>query len=85
MSDIIPISKADHETINSPIPKSAPVVPLRNVVVFPGTITPLRFNKPENIAAIEAAVDSRHHVVLVWQEDPELETVTPSACCTPRR
>ncbi|NCF92326.1 MAG: endopeptidase La, partial [Verrucomicrobiaceae bacterium] len=77
MSDIIPISKADHETSNSPIPKSAPVVPLRNVVVFPGTITPLRFNKPENIAAIEAAVDSSHHVVLVWQEDPELETVTP--------
>ncbi len=79
MSDIIPISKADHETSNSPISKSAPVVPLRNVVVFPGTITPLRFNKPENIAAIEAAVGSHHHVVLVWQEDPELETVTPDS------
>ena len=79
MSDIIPISKVDQGAGNGPIPESAPVVPLRNVVVFPGTITPLRFNKPENIAAIEAAVNSHHQVVLVWQEDPELETVTPEA------
>ena len=79
MSEIIPISNVDLDTANGPIPESAPVVPLRNVVVFPGTITPLRFNKPENIAAIEAAVNSHHHVVLVWQEDPELETVTPDS------
>lgn len=70
MSEIIPISNMDHGTTKGPIPESAPLVPLRNVVVFPGTITPLRFNKPENIAAIEAAVNSHHHVVLVWQEDP---------------
>jgi ATP-dependent Lon protease len=78
MSDIIPLNQIDHGESQA-VPSTAPVIPLRNVVVFPGTITPLRFNKPENVAAIEAAVAADQHVVLVWQEDPELETVTPKA------
>ena len=77
MSEIIPVGEVEHQPPTSSLPEQAPILPLRNVVVFPGTITPLRFNRPENIAAIEAAVSSDHFVVLVWQEDPELETVTP--------
>jgi len=47
------------------------------VVVFSGTITPLPFNDDGNVKAIEEAVNSHHHVILVWQEGPGLETVTP--------
>ncbi len=80
MTDIIPLDRIGHgPPQGDPVPDSAPVIPLRNVVVFPGTITPLRFNRPELIKAIESAVQSHRHIVLVWQEDPELETVTPEA------
>ena len=75
---IEPIPNEAEETI-SPSMESAPVLPLRNVVVFPGTLTPLRFNREESISAIEEAVQSHHHVILAWQEDPELEHVTPEA------
>ncbi len=79
MSNLVPLNRGSGPSSDGPLPEAAPVIPLRNVVVFPGTITPLRFNKPENVAAIEAAVNGHHHVVFVWQEDPELETITPEA------
>tara|TARA_B100000902_G_C26872990_1_gene698666 strand:+ start:252 stop:461 length:210 start_codon:yes stop_codon:yes gene_type:complete len=46
-------------------------------MVCPGTITPLPFNDDGNVKAIEKAVKSHYYVILVWQEGPEFETVTP--------
>ncbi|HEY9778503.1 MAG TPA: endopeptidase La [Planktothrix sp.] len=51
-----------------------PLIPLRDVVVFPQMVTPLFVSRPKSIAALEQALlrDDRF-VVLVAQKDPECE------------
>lgn len=51
-----------------------PLIPLRDVVVFPQMVTPLFVSRPKSIAALEQALlrDDRL-VVLVAQKDPECE------------
>jgi len=51
-----------------------PLIPLRDVVVFPQMVTPLFVSRPKSIAALEQALlrDDRL-VVLVAQKDPETE------------
>lgn len=54
-----------------------PLIPLRDVVVFPQMVTPLFVSRPKSIAALEQALlrDDRL-VVLVAQKDPECEEPT---------
>src|ERR1700679_2849959 len=51
-----------------------PLIPLRDVVVFPQMVTPLFVSRPKSIAALEQALlrDDRL-VVLTAQKDPECE------------
>jgi len=51
-----------------------PLIPLRDVVVFPQMVTPLFVSRPKSIAALEQALlrDDRL-IVLVAQKDPECE------------
>ncbi|MBZ0188664.1 MAG: LON peptidase substrate-binding domain-containing protein, partial [Candidatus Obscuribacterales bacterium] len=51
-----------------------PLIPLRDVVVFPQMVTPLFVHRPKSIAALEQALlrDDRL-VVLVAQRDPDCE------------
>jgi len=55
-----------------------PLIPLRDVVVFPQMVTPLFVSRPKSIAALEQALlrDDRL-VVLVAQRDPECEDPRP--------
>lgn len=54
-----------------------PLIPLRDVVVFPQMVTPLFVSRPKSIAALEQSLlrDDRL-VVLVAQKDPECEEPT---------
>lgn len=54
-----------------------PLIPLRDVVVFPQMVTPLFVSRPRSIASLEQALmrDDRL-VVLVAQRDPECEEPT---------
>jgi ATP-dependent Lon protease len=47
----------------------APVIPLRNVVVFPYQVLPLFVGRPKSLKSIEAALGSSRRVVLVCQKD----------------
>ena len=51
-----------------------PLIPLRDVVVYPQMVTPLFVSRQRSIAALEQALmrDDRL-VVLVAQKDPETE------------
>src|SRR6185369_5224287 len=51
-----------------------PLIPLRDVVVFPQMVTPLFVSRPKSISSLEQALlrDDRM-VVLVAQKDPECE------------
>src|SRR5688500_15239919 len=50
-----------------------PVLPLRDVVVFPYVVMPLLVGRPASLAAIEAANEEDRVVLLVAQRDPETQ------------
>ncbi len=59
-----------------------PLLPLRDVVVFPHMVIPLFVGRPKSIRALEAAVDSGRHILLAAQknaakDEPELADVYP--------
>ena len=54
-----------------------PVIPLRNMVLFPGIITSFSVGRPKSVAAVEEAVRRQSQVAVLAQQDPENEQ--PSA------
>src|SRR5829696_1560849 len=54
-----------------------PVLPLRDVVLFPHVVMPLLVGRPASLAAIAAAAEQDHLLLLVAQKDGEVQD--PSA------
>ena len=55
-----------------------PLIPLRDVVVFPGIVTTLFVGRPKSVEALNVAMSSNKKLVLVSQknasqEDPEIK------------
>ena len=48
-----------------------PLLPLRDIVVFPGMITPLFVGRDKSIKALEAVMDKDKHIFIVTQKNPE--------------
>ncbi len=51
---------------------SYPVLPLKNTVVFPRLLVPLQVGRPRSLAAVDAATEGGH-LVVVGQRDPNQE------------
>lgn len=47
-----------------------PLLPLRDIVVFPGMVVPLFVGRDKSVAALEAAMDASKDIVLLAQLDP---------------
>jgi len=54
-----------------------PVVPLRDMVVFPGSRVPFVVGRLASVEAVRAAVDGDGEVLLVMQRDPDLREPAP--------
>lgn len=54
----------------------APLVPLRDVVIYPHMVLPLFVGREKSIDALEAAMQADKQVVLLAQRQPELEEPT---------
>ena len=54
-----------------------PLLPLKDVVVFPGTHTGLAFGRSLTRLAIEEALQQNNLVVFVTQKDPDIDEVSP--------
>ena len=59
-----------------------PLLPLRDVVVFPHMVIPLFVGRPKSIKALDVAMDSGKHILLVAQksaakDDPAAEDLYP--------
>jgi ATP-dependent Lon protease len=61
-----------------PLPEALPVLPLRDSVAFPDTITPLAVGQPRSIKLIDDVLGGNRMLVMVASKDPELEEPTPN-------
>ena len=66
---------ADRET-DLPIPDILPVLPLKDVVVFPYIILPLSVSRERSINAVDAALAEQRIIMLVAQRSAQTETPT---------
>lgn len=53
--------------------KAYPLLPLRDVVVFPHMVIPLFVGRTESIKALEQAMDDDKHIFLTAQKDPNID------------
>ncbi|HQN06731.1 MAG TPA: endopeptidase La [Thermoanaerobaculia bacterium] len=67
---------ASVETIQ--IPDLLPVLPLKDVVLFPYVIVPLSVSRDRSIAAVDAALSEQRILLLLAQKDPSVEEPTPA-------
>ncbi|MCP4473539.1 MAG: endopeptidase La [Gammaproteobacteria bacterium] len=61
--------------LDLPIPAEIPVLPLRDVVVYPHMVIPLFIGRPKSIKALEISMDesSDKRILLVSQHDPNID------------
>lgn len=57
--------------------KSIPVLPLRDVVIYPHMVTPLFIGREKSIAALDAAMATDKEILLVAQKDPHEDNPSP--------
>jgi ATP-dependent Lon protease len=50
------------------------IVPVRNLVLFPGTVVPVAINRERSLAAAQEAVRAERKVGFVLQHDPDLQS-----------
>jgi ATP-dependent Lon protease len=62
----------------SVLPKELPLIPLRNLIVFPNLVTPLFIGREISINALENAMQNDHLIALVTQKGAEKEHPDPS-------
>jgi ATP-dependent Lon protease len=58
-------------------PRALPVLPLRDVVAFPDTLTPLAIGQERSMKLINDVLSGERQLVLVASRDPEVETPGP--------
>jgi ATP-dependent Lon protease len=59
------------------IPAIYPVLPLRDIVVFPGMVVPLFVGREKSVRALESVVKSNNRVLLVSQKNGSQDNPTP--------
>ena len=60
--------------MNEQVSQSYPVLPLRDVVVFPHMIVPLFVGREKSVNALEAVMDENKQILLASQKDPGDDT-----------
>ena len=58
------------DTPASEKPAAYPLLPLRDIVVFPGMVVPLFVGRDKSVAALEASMENDKEIVLLAQLDP---------------
>jgi len=62
---------------NQEILRNVPLIPLRELVIFPSTLVPFIIGRPSSIQALEKAVEGDKMVLLAAQIDPSLDNPGP--------
>ncbi|MCA9727699.1 MAG: LON peptidase substrate-binding domain-containing protein, partial [Candidatus Eisenbacteria bacterium] len=70
------MSNSQTESDLTTIPKSLPILPLRNTLAYPTMVLPLAVGIPRSIQLVEEAVRGDRLIGLVGMEDPSIEEPT---------
>jgi ATP-dependent Lon protease len=62
---------------NQPLPDALPVLPLRETVTFPETLTPLAIGQERSIKLVDDVLGANRMLVMVAARDPEVEEPGP--------
>lgn len=68
--------RATRASLSSPIAARLPVMPLRDIVVYPGIVIPLFAGRVKTIRAVEEAMSGDKRVMLLTQRRPEVDEPT---------
>ncbi len=63
---------------SEPLPDALPVLPLRDTVTFPETLTPLAVGQERSIKLVDDVLGANRMLVMVASRDPEKEEPVPS-------
>ncbi|MBI3235873.1 MAG: LON peptidase substrate-binding domain-containing protein, partial [Bacteroidetes bacterium] len=76
--EMIPLLSTEEEEdmINTKLPDSIPVLPLRNTVLFPGVVIPITVGRDKSIKLINYAKKYKLEIGAVAQTDPSVEDPT---------
>src|SRR3954466_11244161 len=55
------------------IPSLLPILPIRNIVVFPGTVMPLNVGRPKSKSLLDEVMPGEKLVGVITQKNPETE------------
>ncbi|HZP91475.1 MAG TPA: endopeptidase La [Burkholderiales bacterium] len=73
-----PASGAEAAATTKPLPEDAVIIiPVRNVVLFPGVILPISMRRERSVAAAQEAARSERQVGLLLQRDPAQDNPRP--------
>ncbi len=73
--DLISIIEEDDKDID--IPKTLPLLPVRDIVIFTDMLLPLFVGRERSVSAVEEAADKDKLLFLVTQKDPAVENPQP--------
>ena len=59
------------------VPDSVPVLPLRDVVIFPGMVTPLLVGRPRSLAALDEAMKGDRLLLVLTQRQMNVDDPAP--------
>ncbi|MBW2519043.1 MAG: endopeptidase La [Deltaproteobacteria bacterium] len=68
MTDLTENSEFDENEVGT-----YPILPLRDIVIFPHMVTPLFVGRPKSIQALEWAMENDKQILLVTQKDPKTD------------
>jgi ATP-dependent Lon protease len=74
-----PVVTSDSPAATRPLPDDALIiVPVRNVVLFPGVILPVAMRRERSVAAAQEAARSQRQIGLLLQRDPSVDNPGPN-------
>lgn len=71
------ISLIEEESRNIKIPRTLPLMPVRDVVIFTDMLLPLFIGREKSIRSVEEAVSKDNYIFLATQKDPNSEDPKP--------
>jgi ATP-dependent Lon protease len=72
-----PLDPEEEIRANEPLPEALPVLPLREMVTFPETLTPLAVGQERSIKLVDDVLGANRMLAMVAARDPEDETPGP--------